>query len=109
AHSHQLAESSLISVSQSLITPNPDRPLTEVNAYTTRVGEAGSGEVYALGNDFTYLPPFSYNIREDGSLTQLRETPVLAAARATQVDPLLVLTNFRNGGFSSDLVAAVLR
>src|SRR5699024_2825408 len=31
------------------------------------------------------------------------------AARATQVDPPLVLTKFRNGGFSSDLVAAVLR
>ncbi len=106
---NQLEDSSLISVSQSLIIPNPDRPLTEVNAYTTRVGEAGSGEVYALGNYFTYLSPFSYNIREDGSLTQLRETPVLEAARATQVDPLLVLTNFRNGGFSSDLVAAVLR
>src|SRR5699024_3524780 len=47
--SNQLEDSSLISVSQSLIIPNPDRPLTEVNAYTTRVGEAGSGEVYALG------------------------------------------------------------
>lgn len=109
AQANQITNPSAIYVGQTLRIPAPMKPLTEINAYTTQMNEQGRAEVLALGRDFTYLSPFSYSIREDGSMTDMQENLVLDAARANDVAPLLVLTNFRNSKFDSDLVASVLR
>lgn len=99
----------IIYLGQTLRIPITDKPITEVNAYTTRLNEQGRREVLALGRYLTYLTPFSYSINEDGTITELQEQPVLEAARSTNVSPLLVLTNFTQDGFNSDLAATILR
>ncbi|RLL41985.1 LysM peptidoglycan-binding domain-containing protein [Oceanobacillus piezotolerans] len=99
---------SLIYAGQTIRIPNI-RPSIEVNAYATEFDEAGRQEVLRLGRNFTYLSSFMYSIREDGSLTELQDKPVLDAARLNGVAPLLTLTNFRNSEFNSDLAATILR
>ncbi|MFC2949855.1 LysM peptidoglycan-binding domain-containing protein [Virgibacillus sediminis] len=106
---NQLADPSFLYIGQILYIPRETESTKEINAYITNMGEEGRREVLALGRHFTYLSPFTYSIREDGSLTELQDNLILEAAREQNIEPLLVLTNFSEGSFSSDLAAAVLR
>jgi len=106
---NNLQQNNVIYPNQVLSIPAPSRPQVEVNAYTTTMNEAGREEILMLGNYFTYVTPFSYGIKEDGSLAALNDQLVLDAVFLTGTTPLLVLTNFKNGKFSSDLVATILR
>ncbi|WP_440897072.1 LysM peptidoglycan-binding domain-containing protein [Amphibacillus sp. Q70] len=106
---NNLTDPSILYPGSQLRIPLGDRPVTEVNAYTTSINQEGAGEVTVLGRNFTYLSPFMYSMREDGSVTELQDDPVIEAAWANQIQPLLVLTNFRESNFDSDLAAAVLR
>lgn len=106
---NQIADPDLINVDQTLRIPLLSRPSTEINTYITDMGASGQFETLFLGRDFTYISPFMYSMREDGSLTDLQESSILEAAHATDVAPLLTLTNYRNQKFDSDLVASVLR
>lgn len=94
---------------QRLRIPITNRPIIDVNAYTTQLNEQGRREVLALGSNLTYLAPFMYSVQADGTITELQESQVLEAARATNTAPLLVLTNFTNNEFNSDLAATILR
>lgn len=109
AQMNQLTNVSFIYIGQLLRIPNRAKPSTEVNAYTTEINEAGRLEVLQLGRYFTYLSPFMYSMREDGTITDLQEEGLIEAAQLNEVLPLLVLTNFRNSEFDSDLAASVLR
>jgi Predicted glycosyl hydrolase len=62
-------------------------------------GEVGAG--------LTYLSPFSYQVRADGSLNPLSDEAVLATARQQRIAPLMVITNFAEGRFRSDIARAV--
>lgn len=57
----------------------------------------------------TYLSIFSYEVKPDGSIGTLDDEPLIAAARAANVAPLMVITNLQEGGgFSSDIAKAIL-
>lgn len=57
----------------------------------------------------TYLSIFSHEVREDGTLRSINDTPLIEAARQARVAPLLVITNLLpGGGFSSDLAHTIL-
>lgn len=59
--------------------------------------------------DLTYLSIFSYQVRADGSLKTINDQPLINAARAAGVAPLMVITNLgETGGFNSDIGHAVL-
>lgn len=98
----------LIHPGQMLTIPEPEKPLKEVNAYLTRFDRSGVEAVQQASPHLTYLSVFEYAVREDGSLAGPDDTAVLQAARAAGVEPLLVLTNTTEGGFSSDLASSIL-
>jgi spore germination protein len=57
----------------------------------------------------TYLSIFSYQVSSDGSLTTIPDEPLIQAARAARVAPLMVITNIEEGGgFSSDIAHSIL-
>lgn len=57
----------------------------------------------------TYISIFSYNVRPNGDLPTINDTPVISQARENGVAPLMVITNIEEGsGFSSDIAHAVL-
>ncbi len=58
----------------------------------------------------TYLSIFSHQVRPDGTLTPINDTPLIQAARNARVAPIMVVTNIEEGsGFSSELARDVLR
>jgi spore germination protein len=107
-NANQIPNPSLIYPGQKVLIPNK-RKTTEINAYITQTGSEGIGEVNGLGNYFTYLSPFTYSMTKEGTLTSLNDEGLIAAAYDTNVDPLLVLTNYSGSMFDSDLAAEILR
>ncbi|ASK61516.1 spore gernimation protein [Virgibacillus phasianinus] len=106
---NNITNSSYIYPGQRLRIPNVNKPVIEVNAYVTQTNEQARREVLALGSNFTYLSPFMYSVRADGTITEMQEEQLLEAAQETNVAPLLVLTNFTESEFNSDLAATILR
>ena len=57
----------------------------------------------------TYLSIFSHEVRPDGSLAPIMDTPLISASRGQSVGPLLVITNIAEGAsFDSDLARVIL-
>lgn len=57
----------------------------------------------------TYLSIFSYQVRADGSLITINDTPLIEAARRANVAPMMVITNIEEGAsFSSALANSIL-
>ncbi|MGI6778925.1 MAG: LysM peptidoglycan-binding domain-containing protein [Acetivibrionales bacterium] len=57
----------------------------------------------------TYLSIFSYEVRPDGSLSNVNDQQLIQEARAANVAPLMIITNIEEGGsFSSDLAHTIL-
>jgi len=105
AEANQIANPALIYAGQVLIIP---RRSAEVNGYITRMGPSGGQIVDYTGNYLTYASPFSYSIQPDGNLNMLNDADVLAAAGREAVLPMMVITNFGETGFNSELANAVL-
>lgn len=71
-------------------TPNPGPIINEVGAY------------------LTYISPFSYTVNANGSINPINDAAILAAARSNNIAPLMVITNFSEGNFSTAIVDAIL-
>ncbi|MGP4072646.1 LysM peptidoglycan-binding domain-containing protein [Piscibacillus sp. B03] len=106
---NDISNPSQISPGQRIRVPVPPLPLIEVNAYITQTQEEGRREVLEVGRHLTYLSPFTYSYREDGTLTSFNEQAVINAAYETNTLPLLVLTNYANQTFDSDLASTLFR
>ncbi|HEX6923406.1 MAG TPA: glycosyl hydrolase family 18 protein [Bacillales bacterium] len=64
--------------------------------------------VNRVANNLSYVAMFSYRVKSDGSLIPLKDEKALQATRQSKAKPMLVITNFVNGTFSSDLGHAIL-
>lgn len=98
----------LIYPGQTIVIPQAVKPTIEVNGYTEKFGPAGMEIVEEIGPYLTYLSPFSYRVRPDGTFIELDETAIILAAYEQRAAPMMVLTNFENGTFSPDIAHAVL-
>lgn len=59
--------------------------------------------------NLTYLSIFSYQVKPDGSLIPIEDQPLIQAARAAGVAPLMVISNIEEGGsFSSEIGHTIL-
>lgn len=69
-----------------------------------------SSNVYAATlPHLTYASLFSYQVKPDGSLTPIEDTPLIQTARQSGVAPMMVITNIKpGGGFDSDLAHTIL-
>lgn len=108
AQANQIQNPSAISPGQILLIPQRSRPVIEVNGYLTSMGETGAERVREVGEHLTYLSPFSYHVQSDGSLTSLNDAEVLAAAADENAAPMMVITNFGEEGFSSQVAHTIL-
>lgn len=108
ARANQIQNPALIYSGKTLVIPAGTWPVTEVNGYLTLMGEAGAERVREVGEDLTYISPFSYHIQTDGGLQPLDDTQVLTAAGEKIVAPLMVITNFSADGFNSQNAHVIL-
>lgn len=81
----------------------------EVNGYIEPTTSDVEREIVnEVGRYLTYISPFSYQVREDGTFSPIRDDTILEAAREQRVASLMVITNFRGGNFDSDLAHTIL-
>lgn len=59
----------------------------------------------------TYLTVFSYHVQKNGDLTppDSSETDLLQAVKATNVMPLMAISNISEGGFDRDIASAIFK
>nr|WP_202113477.1 glycosyl hydrolase family 18 protein [Paenibacillus sp. MMS18-CY102] len=93
---------------QRLRLPVPPKPTIEVNAYTEQFDDAGRRNVEEVGSLLTYLSPFSYRVSISGTLSGPNDGPLLETCRAQRIAPMMVVSNFKDGTFDSDIAHAVL-
>ncbi|PLR84394.1 spore gernimation protein [Bacillus canaveralius] len=84
------------------------KPVIDVNAYTINTGETGAREVREVGRYLTYWTPFAYRMREDGGLDAINDVPIIQAAVAERVVPMLCITNFTATDPGSRLAHTIL-
>ena len=81
----------------------------EVNGYIEpSTAEKETATVREVGDYLTYISPFSYQAKADGTLTPINDATILAAAPQHRIAPLLVVTNFASGNFDTQLVDTIL-
>ncbi len=105
----QITNPSQISVGQVIVIPprTINFGTTEVNGYT--FPNINMDVLRRTLPNLTYLSIFSHQVRPDGSLRTINDEPLIRAARAARVAPLMVITNLgETGGFDSDLAHTIL-
>ncbi|KXG74733.1 glycoside hydrolase family 18 protein [Thermotalea metallivorans] len=106
---NQIADPSQIPAGLRLYLPPAPRPTVDIAAYIDPriTGEASPQIVDSVGENLTFLNIFSYAVNRDGTLTPVIDQPSIQAAYGNRVAPLMVLTNFEAGTFSTELATTL--
>jgi len=91
-----------------LVIPRKPRPSINVNAYIYLLGEEAVPIIKKDGEHLTYLSPFAYLIKEDGSLQPIDDIPAIQASKAENAIPMMSLTNFTATTKGENLAQIVL-
>jgi spore germination protein len=83
-------------------------PTIDVNAYTINTGEQGASDIREVGRYLTYSTPFGYTVTADGSLNTIDDTPIIQAAYAERVSPIMSITNFTFNNSGTRIAHAIL-
>ncbi|RKJ61704.1 LysM peptidoglycan-binding domain-containing protein [Butyricicoccus sp. 1XD8-22] len=96
-----------------LYIPPMEKTDAEVNIYIEPTGETVSqallDDARSVGQYLTYLAPFSYEARRDGSIELMPIEGIPEVARETGASLMMVVTNLEEGQFSGDLGRAILQ
>lgn len=109
-----LPNQDVLVVGQSLVlpsTPSPDRPIIETNLYVEWYTDAPSetviSQVENVASLLTYMMPFSFEIKRDGSLTEMNWGSLAEIADANNVEKVIVIVNIEEGAFSDTLAHTI--
>lgn len=105
---NNIQNAALIYPGTRLFIPRRPRTAIEVNGYIYMLGDQAGPIVRDVGEFLTYLSPFAYLIREDGSLQQIEDAPAVQAARDVGAIPMMSITNFTATARGENLASIVL-
>lgn len=91
-----------------LIIPRKLRPFMHVNGYIYMLGDDAVPIVDKAGPYLTYLSPFAYLIKEDGSLQSIKDVPAIQSADRVNITPMMSITNFTVSSRGENLASIVL-
>ena len=91
-----------------LIIPITKRSETYVNAFIYEFEKPVAPIVSEVGRFLTYLSPFAYRIKEDGSLEPIKDAQAIGAAISEKVVPMMAITNFTSTELGGNLAHKVL-
>lgn len=91
---NRITDPSNIHIGRIMRIPQKPKPIIEVNGFTNVYGQAGAEQVREVAHDLTYVSPFGYRMRQDGSLEVIDDIPTIRAAQSTGVIPMMCITNF---------------
>lgn len=111
---NELPDPDVLVVGQALVlpsTPNPDRPMIETNLYVEWYTEVPSqnviNQVEKNADQLTYMMPFAYEVKRDGSLTSMDWGSLSEVAKTHRVETVIVLVNIENYAFSDTLAHTI--
>jgi spore germination protein len=111
---NELDNPDVLVVGQTIIipgTPNPNRPTIDSNGYVEFYTETPSqtllDEVKKRGPLLTYMMPFSYDVKRDGSLTPLNWGGLEKIATDENIISAIVVSNIEDGAFSDTLAQEI--
>ncbi|RNC98625.1 LysM peptidoglycan-binding domain-containing protein [Lysinibacillus halotolerans] len=100
-------------VGMRLYVPPMQKRDAEVNIYIEPTGESISEELLTEARNvvpyLTYLAPFSFEARRDGSLDPIPTEGLPDIAEAGNASLMMVVSNLENGQFSGELGRAILQ
>lgn len=97
-----------LAVGTVLQLPKPPRRAILANAYLqVTTPERDLPVIRETAPHLTYFSFFQYRTLETGELSGPSDAEQLAAVRATEAAPMMVVTNFAEGNFSPDIARAV--
>ncbi|AFV01467.1 MULTISPECIES: LysM peptidoglycan-binding domain-containing protein [unclassified Dehalobacter] len=105
---NNITNANLIYPGTVLIIPRKPRPTIDVNGYIYRFSQDAVATVNREAEHLTYLSPFAYLIREDGSLQTIDDLPLIQAAISKKVTPMMSITNFTSTTRGENLAHLVL-
>ncbi|PRR78628.1 Spore germination protein YaaH [Clostridium liquoris] len=105
---NNISDPSMVYPGQILIIPIKERPVVNVNAYIDRYGQEAVPPVMEAGKYLTYLSPFAYKIKEDGSLETIDDVPAISAAYSKNAVPMMAITNFTSTELGENVAHIVL-
>lgn len=105
---NNIANPNYIVAGSRLVIPQKPRPPVYVNGYIYIYGENAVPVVREVGDLLTYLSPFAYLIKEDGTLESIFDGPAIQAAQAENVIPMMSITNFTSTFRGENLASVVL-
>jgi spore germination protein len=91
-----------------LFIPTRKKQAIEVNGYIDRMGEEAGAAITRDGRHLTYMSPFAYMIRENGTLEGIDDAAAIRAAYAQRVTPMMSITNFTSTSKGENLAHTVL-
>ncbi len=99
-----IGESLLIPVNQ-----NKYREEIEVNGFILpSTPDKDTNIIEEAGKYLTYITPFSYNIKDDGTLTALNDDVIINQTKKYKIAPMLSVTNISGSGFDTELIGRIL-
>ena len=110
ANVNELTNPDVLVIGQTIVipdAPNPNRPTIETNGYvewyTDKPSQSLLDEVTKRGPLLTYMMPFSYDVKRDGSLTPLDWSGLDQIAKDQNMVSAIVISNIEDGAFSDTL------
>lgn len=91
-----------------LVIPHKKRPNIDVNGYIYILGQEAVPIIEEVGEHLTYLSPFAYLIRENGTLQAISDVPAIQTAIAKDAIPMMSITNFTSTALGENLASVVL-
>ena len=104
---NNIQDPSLVYPGTVLIIPRKKTPIY-VNGYIYDFTPNGVSVVREDGTYLTYLAPFAYRIKEDGTLEPIDDSALINAAYAKNVVPMMAITNFTATELGHNLAHVVL-
>jgi spore germination protein len=93
---------------QKIKIPLNPKPVVDVNAFTNVYGETGASQAREVAYDLTYVSPFGYRMREDGTLEAIADVPIIKVAHENRVIPMMAITNFSSTQTGTQLAHSIL-
>lgn len=97
-----------ISAGMRLRLPAKAKMTMETNNYFTEYSSTGAAIVNANGAQMTYVAAFSNHVTPSGDIQTISDQPLITAAKAQSVQPLLCIANYAGDMFSPDLAHTIL-
>ncbi|MEA5060142.1 MAG: glycosyl hydrolase family 18 protein [Candidatus Pelethousia sp.] len=95
---NQIGDGGKLAVGQALVVPPYGAPSRSILVNGYALPGIGDAALYGALPYLSYLTPFAYRARADGSLSDLADSAMIRQAYANDVAPIMAVSNQKEGG-----------